>query len=210
MGIRTRPRDQEYPELVRPYTPLYEPVDPGRGGTGPAAPGTGAAADDAETTVETAPTGAQLTRAYRDANRPREFLPLPRYRPDLEDLAPPTSLVVPGQRFVGRSAVPDDCLVAVPRQRSSSAVVWGTGPNLLRRPGPDPGADTVVIEQQRQRARCEAARILTELGAAWADQWADLPVDTLPDFERGGAQLPLLTAASMLAALVATMPSVFL
>ncbi|MFC4066810.1 hypothetical protein [Actinoplanes subglobosus] len=210
VGILAGGQDVGPPDLVRPYTrALPEPPEP-------AEPPQDPPAVDAEVTAETLPpTGAELIRAYRDANRPRTFLPLPRYRPGLEGLAPPTPLRVPGSRVVAWYAAPPGCLLPAPRQPLDALVQQPGGLSSPPWPGPadttdltdltDTAATTDMV--QRRRARFQAARIVTEIGSAWLDQWADLPVDRLPDYERGSAQLPLLAVVSVLACLIATVPA---
>ncbi len=99
-----------------------------------------------------------------------------------------------------------ECRLPAPRQPLDNTLVGDVEPAT---PLPE---ETVADSGDRERAhaRLQAARILIEIDALWTDQWAETPIDLLPDFERGTAQLPLLAVASVLACLIGTMPSALL
>ena len=226
VGIRAEPGDlsAEGTALVRPFMLAHEQrANAGptiTGGTrqppaGPPAPGGPLPADGTPETGETGgdgetPTVATAPDMYRLANRPRGFRPLPQYRPELQDSAPVLPLVMPSQRVVARVVMPPEIKIPAPR-RSPSPPGWEGGATtalpLYEQPLQVEDAGSAERERCRQRARVEAARIVTELHTAWAAPWADLAPDRLTDDARGWAQLPLLATAFALAALVSTVPA---
>jgi len=221
VGIRQQRADESSsrPNLVRPYTRAHEqgprgtparPTGPDDPAPPPDPPDPLAGTDAADHGTET-PTAAMLTNAYRIANTPRSFTPLPQYRPGLQSTAPALPLRVPHQRVVARVAMPPGIKVPVPREGLSGVVAWGLVPTS---PPCEPGETAVITDPgiavqaaQRRRARVEAIRLVAELRMAWADPWADLASDQMPDNDRGWAQIPLLAVTFVLAALISTVPA---